>query len=82
MNYIYNYIMSIYSLDGNISAGKSSYLKAIEDYLQANNKHNIIIVYEPVDEWLKLKAPNDDKSIFEKFYANQERYLFLCPQKL
>ena len=68
--------MSIYSLDGNIGASKTTCLKAIEDYLLANNKHNIHIVYEPVDEWIKLKAPNDDKSIFEKFYANQERYSF------
>lgn len=64
--------MSIYSLDGNIGSGKSTLLKTIEDL----NLPGLQIVYEPVDEWIKLKAPGDEKSIFEKFYADQERYSF------
>ena len=64
--------MSIYSLDGNIGSGKSTLLKTIEEM----GLYGVLIVYEPVDEWIKLKAQGDDKSIFEMFYDDQERYSF------
>lgn len=64
---------AIYTLDGNIGSGKSTLLKRIEDM----QIENVVCVYEPVDEWMKMKPEGYDKSIFEMYYENKQRYAFI-----
>lgn len=66
----------IISVEGNIGTGKSTILEKIEKKIQIqNNKKNVIILKEPVDEWLKIKDKNGD-SILTKFYQNKTKYGF------
>lgn len=63
----------IYSLDGNIGSGKSTLLKRIHDL----HMPNVVTVFEPIDEWMSMKPDGYDKSIFEMYYENKQRYAFM-----
>jgi deoxyguanosine kinase len=63
----------IISIDGNIGSGKSTLLEKLKEYY-ANNI-NIVFLKEPVDEWNEIVDENNI-TILEKFYANQNRYSF------
>lgn len=64
--------VAIYSIDGNIGSGKSTFI----EYLKKNNKNsNIIFLPEPVDEWNTIKDENEI-TIIEKFYGNNKKYAF------
>ena len=52
-------------VEGNIGAGKTTFLKKIED-LKINNFQ---IIYEPVDEWIK-------SGMLGKFYSDPDKYAF------
>lgn len=58
-------------VEANIGAGKSTFLKAIEE--QKLDKFNII--QEPVDEWINTKD-SDGTNILDKFYQDQDRWSF------
>jgi len=58
----------MFFLEGNIGTGKSTLLKKLED-------EGIQVVYEPVNEWSKIKNKNG-KNILEEFYTNQTRYAY------
>ena len=65
--------MPIYSIEGNIGAGKTTIIRMIKE---ANkNNRNIIFLEEPVQEWLTIKN-TDGKHILELFYADQNKYAF------
>lgn len=64
----------IFTLEGNIGAGKSSLLAKLEN-LKFNKEH--IVVFEPVDEWMQAKATPTGPSIFEQYYADKKRYGFM-----
>jgi deoxyadenosine/deoxycytidine kinase len=57
------------AVEGNIGAGKSTFLRRLED-LGAK------VVYEPVDEWMSLRDATLDKSLLELFYEDKARYGF------
>jgi deoxyadenosine/deoxycytidine kinase len=65
-------------IEGNIGAGKTTFLKLIENSKYFLNKYpnkKIAYIYEPVNEWLEYK----DKSgidILTYFYKDQEKYGF------
>lgn len=61
------------SLEGNISAGKSTILEILKKINV--NKKNIIFLKEPVDEWEKIKD-RDGKTMLMKFYEATEKYAF------
>ncbi len=63
----------IISIEGNIGSGKSTLLKNLKNHY-ANNE-NIVFLKEPVDEWEQIKDDNN-VTMLEKFYADQERYSF------
>lgn len=63
----------IVSIDGNIGSGKSTLLQNLKDYY--NNNPNIIFLKEPVDEWETIVDENNI-TILENFYSNQEKYSF------
>jgi deoxyadenosine/deoxycytidine kinase len=65
---------SIFTVEGNIGAGKSTALNYIRGKL--NIEQDYVIILEPVDEWLKFKPAGCDKSLFELFYQDNKKYGF------
>jgi deoxyadenosine/deoxycytidine kinase len=63
----------IITLEGNIGAGKTSILKAIEQ-LKLSKPH--IVYFEPVDEWMSFKMEGCNKSLFELYYEDKKQYGF------
>jgi len=63
-----NTVMIIVSLEGNIGAGKTTFLTALAE--QYPNYH---IVLEPIAEWTKKYG---ESSILELFYADKARWAF------
>lgn len=54
-------------VEGNIGAGKSTFLKLLKDHF------NINIIYEPLDEWQMV---GDGENILEKFYQDTPRWAY------
>jgi len=65
--------MRIFSIEGNIGSGKSTFLKKLEFYYAKNN--NFIFLQEPVDNWNEIVDSNG-VNILTKYYADQSRYAF------
>lgn len=66
----------IYSLDGNIGSGKSTFLEYLSDHFgKIVFGRQIIYLKEPVDIWESIKDSNGD-TILKKFYSDQKRYSF------
>ena len=63
--------MKIISLDGNISAGKSTLLAKLKEHCECSD---IVFISEPVHIWENIK--DDRENMIEKFYNNQPRYSF------
>ena len=62
----------IYTVDGNIGSGKSTFIQKLKEYFSGNEK--IYFLKEPVDIWVTIKDP--EKNIIERFYEDQEKYSF------
>lgn len=54
-------------LEGNIGAGKSTFLRIIKEYL------NVQIVYEPLEQWQKIGG---SENLLEKFYSDTKRWAY------
>jgi deoxyadenosine/deoxycytidine kinase len=65
----------IYSVEGNIGAGKTTFLRAIEHSLCNQGRTDIRVIYEPVDNWSKIKD-DEGKTILQNFYENPAKYAF------
>ena len=63
--------MSIIFIEGNIGAGKSTFLAKFE----SDPKYKVI--YEPVDEWMEMRSSDSNESILELFYKDKEKYGFM-----
>jgi len=63
----------IYTIEGNIGSGKSTFVKQLKEYYKNNN--NIYFLEEPIEEWNEIKD-KDNKNMIEKYYENQTRYAF------
>lgn len=59
------------SIDGNISAGKSTVLEE----LKLLNEDKIKIVDEPLDDWINIKN-SEGKDILSAFYEDNSKYAF------
>lgn len=64
-------IKTIISLEGNIGAGKSSFLSILKEKL----KDKVEFVDEPVQEWIEMKN-NEGKNLLEVFYSNKKRWSY------
>lgn len=56
----------LFILEGNIGAGKSTFLSLLKNYL------NLDIIYEPHERWQSVGGDN----ILDKFYSNPERWAY------
>lgn len=65
MQFSRNFMKSII-VEGNIGAGKSTFLTLLKDYLDVD------IAYEPLDRWQDIGGEN----LLEKFYNNPERWSY------
>ncbi len=54
-------------VEGNIGAGKSTFLRLIEEHLPAQ------IVYEPVDQWQRVAA---GENLLDRFYKDTKRWAY------
>jgi deoxyadenosine/deoxycytidine kinase len=68
-------MVRIYSVDGNIGAGKTTFLEAVRTTVAEALTGKIHIVLEPVGEWLRLKH-SDGRSLLELFYADKKRWAY------
>lgn len=64
----------IITIEGNIGAGKSTFVKFLKEECENLKLSNIIFLQEPVDEWTKIKV--DEITILEKFYQEPDKYAF------
>jgi deoxyadenosine/deoxycytidine kinase len=60
----------IISIEGNIGAGKSTFVNIISNYVK-----NSEIVSEPVEMWKSL-SDSDGKNILDKYYQNIPRWAY------
>ena len=64
-------IKYIISLEGNIGAGKSSFLKILKQNLSDKSE----FIDEPVEEWLQIKN-NNNQNLLEVFYQDKKRWAY------
>jgi len=80
----------IISIDGNIGAGKSTVLDALEARLKADGRTDVYVLREPVDRWTALQLPPTEGSgatevaadsggenLLQLFYRDPAKYAFV-----
>jgi deoxyadenosine/deoxycytidine kinase len=67
--------MFLYTVEGNIGSGKSTFLDILKDELKHINGIPVVFVEEPVSQWELIKS-DDGKTMIELFYADKEKYAF------
>lgn len=65
---------SLVSIEGNIGAGKSSFLKILQE--KYKGRTDILFIQEPVDIWETVKDSKDGQNILQKYYQNPVKYAF------
>lgn len=66
----------IFTLEGNIGAGKSTILNEIQNRLKDYIDNEYCVLLEPIDEWVNFKPDGCEKSLFELFYQDNKKYGF------
>ena len=61
--------MVIYFLESNISGGKTTLLNRLNKFLDENNRNDIEVILEPVEEWEKI-------GLLVSFYKNPGRWAY------
>lgn len=69
-------VPKIFSIEGNIGAGKTTFVENLEKYCEENGRSDIMFLREPVDIWDEVKDPVDGETILKKFYKNPVKYAF------
>ena len=62
----------IITLEGNIGAGKSTFLDKLKTKYASRN--DVLFLQEPVDTWSQIQQ--NGKTLLELFYENQKKYSF------
>ena len=63
----------IFSIEGNIGAGKSTFLSALENKL--GHRQDVCFLQEPIEEW-KLITDENSTTILERFYKDKIKFSF------
>ena len=66
----------LFSIEGNIGAGKSTLIRKLEKELITVNQFQVKFLSEPVDLWSSIRNSVFDKNILELFYEDQTKYSF------
>ena len=67
----------IIPVDAGIAVGKTTLLKRLQHTVaSANLDRPCIIEQEPVDQWMDVKPPGMQESIFEMYYRDKQKYGF------
>ena len=64
----------VVSIEGNVGAGKTSLIRSIQKRLASEDRKDIIILEEPVDEWTKVTDGCDN--IMHSFYKHPNLHAF------
>ena len=65
------------AVEGNIGAGKSTFLDVLSDRSGALELQDIIeIVPEPVEEWQKVDSVNGQQNLLDQFYKDPKKYAY------
>jgi deoxyadenosine/deoxycytidine kinase len=67
--------MKLFSIEGNIGSGKSTFITNLKLRLKHVNGIPVVYVPEPVEEWESIQS-EDGKNMIELFYANPKEYAF------
>ena len=62
----------IITLEGNIGAGKSTFLEKLK--MRFASRNDVLFLQEPVDTWSEIQQ--NGKTLLELFYENQKKYSF------
>jgi deoxyadenosine/deoxycytidine kinase len=66
--------VQIISVDGNIGAGKSTFLDHLVEFYK--DDPTVVILKEPVDKWSSLMDPDSNSSLLESYYSSPITYAF------
>ena len=58
-------VTTVISIEGNISAGKSTHIKALQSVFSELGRDDVVVLQEPVDEWV-------DKGFLKTMYENKQ----------
>lgn len=65
------------SIEGNIGAGKTTFINKIENLVNTNKfDKKICVLREPVDIWTNVKNPKTGETILQSFYRDSKTYAF------
>lgn len=73
MDFTINKIPKIISIEGNIGAGKTTFVRELKK--RYKDRNDVIFITEPVDIWESVKD-KDNKNILERFYEDNKKYAF------
>jgi len=73
MNRIFT--MALFSIEGNIGAGKSTIIEHLKKYTKFIRGKDVIFIDEPVQEWQQV-TDKSGKTMLELFYTNPSKYAF------
>lgn len=73
MDFTIDKIPKIISIEGNIGAGKTTFVRELKKLYKDRN--DVIFLTEPVDIWESVKD-KDNKNILERFYEDNKKYAF------
>ena len=62
---------TIVTIDGNVGAGKTYFLNEMRSRLPGFE-----IELEPVDQWMSMRVPGSESSLFDLYYADPAKYAF------
>ena len=67
--------MHLFSIEGNIGSGKSTFIDNLKNRLKHVYGIPVIYVPEPVEEWESIQS-TDGKNMIELFYSDPKQYAF------